>query len=425
MAAPVPRIAIIGAGPSGLCLARLLRQSSIPSTIYERDPDPTYRRTQGSSLDLHWDTGLRAMKKAGLWDEFLKYARYEGQALVIADKHDKRYMDENGPVDSLPGGPSGHDEGSAGNQASPVPPLEQDKDQRPEIDRADLKQILLDALPEDTIRWDQKVLSISEGSNGTVNLHIPNNSPEPYDLVIGADGAWSLVIYFVSSTKEIYTGLGGFDLKIQDGRSVPALSAFVGAGSYMAVGDQKTVMAQQNGSRAIVIYAWRARDEGWETRVPYDVQDPVAVKGVLREEYEGWDENIVRLTQVADGEVLVRSLYVLPVGYRWEHRQGATLIGDAAHLMTPFAGEGVNTALADSLELAEGIVAAVQRGKWEAGALDEAVRQYEEKMFPRAEVVCQESWSNMQDFMFDSRFPEKFMSIFGPKEGAAPPSKVE
>src|SRR5690349_6529220 len=71
-----PRIAIIGAGPSRLTLARLLVKGSIIPHVYERDPSPDYR-PQGGTLDLHGHSGLLALREAGLWDEFLKHARYD------------------------------------------------------------------------------------------------------------------------------------------------------------------------------------------------------------------------------------------------------------------------------------------------------------------------------------------------------------
>ena len=398
-----------GAGPSGLCLALLLRQSSISSTIYERDSDATSRGTQGGSLDLHWDTGLLALRKAGLWTKFLQYARYDSQAMVIADKHDARFFDENEPSLGVPGAPAEGAPLQDGAKESQASPPEDDEMQRPEIDRIELRQLLLEVLPENAIRWGQKVQSVSEGSNNTINLNLEDNTSETYDLVIGADGVWSRVRPFLTDTKPVYTGVGGFDLKITRGADFPHVNKFVGSGAYMSCSDRKTILAQQNGSGAIVIYAWRAREEGWEKNVTYDTRNPVAIKEALREEYQGWNENIVQLTQVADGDILVRSLYMLPVGHRWGHRKGATLIGDAAHAMTPFAGEGVNTALADSLELAERIITAVQQSKWQAGALDEAVKMYEDTMFVRAEPVCQESWNNLQDFIFDSQAPKTFV----------------
>jgi 2-polyprenyl-6-methoxyphenol hydroxylase-like FAD-dependent oxidoreductase len=89
-----PKIAIIGAGPAGLTLARLLHVSNanVSVTLYERDASPSSRPDQGGTLDLHTDTGPAALRKCNLWDSFLKYARYDGQELVIADKNATEYV---------------------------------------------------------------------------------------------------------------------------------------------------------------------------------------------------------------------------------------------------------------------------------------------------------------------------------------------
>ena len=79
------RISIIGAGPGGLMLARLLRVHGIPSRIYEADASAT-ARPQGGSLDLHPEDGLLAVSTAGLFDRFRQHARYEGQQTRIYDK---------------------------------------------------------------------------------------------------------------------------------------------------------------------------------------------------------------------------------------------------------------------------------------------------------------------------------------------------
>jgi len=74
------RIAIVGGGPAGCTLARLLQISKAPIkvTIFESDAGME-SRTQGGTLDLHTNTGIAALKKAKLYDEFLKYARYDGE----------------------------------------------------------------------------------------------------------------------------------------------------------------------------------------------------------------------------------------------------------------------------------------------------------------------------------------------------------
>ena len=87
MASP-QKIAIIGAGPAGLTLARLLHVSEVKVdlTIYELDASSTSRPDQGGTLDLHTDTGLAAIRKCDLWDSFMKYARPEGEELIFADR---------------------------------------------------------------------------------------------------------------------------------------------------------------------------------------------------------------------------------------------------------------------------------------------------------------------------------------------------
>ncbi|KAK9428335.1 hypothetical protein V1505DRAFT_423502 [Lipomyces doorenjongii] len=94
-------------------------------------------------------------------------------------------------------------------------------------------------------------------------------------------------------------------------------------------------------------------------------------------------------------------LYMLPVGHRWEHRTGATLVGDAAHLMTPWAGEGVNLALWDSLDLAYAlgrVLEAENAATWQA-ALEPRIREYEETMLLRAKEKAEETANNKDMFL--------------------------
>jgi flavin-dependent dehydrogenase len=67
-------------------------------------------------------------------------------------------------------------------------------------------------------------------------------------------------------------------------------------------------------------------------------------------------------------EADIKPLCMLPVGYRWERRTGVALIGDAARLMTPWAGGGVNLALWDSLDLAHVLAAVPEVANAAAGA---------------------------------------------------------
>ena len=68
------RIVIIGAGPGGLTLARILQQRGVKSAIYESE-ESANARNQGGSLDLHEDTGQSALRACGLIVEFKKLSR--------------------------------------------------------------------------------------------------------------------------------------------------------------------------------------------------------------------------------------------------------------------------------------------------------------------------------------------------------------
>ena len=306
--APPLRIAIIGAGPAGMTLAHLLLKALIHVTIFEGEASP-YARGQGGTLDLHDDTGLKALKEIGLWEEFLKYARYDGEAMAIADKNLKKYLYMGGTTKETSRG-------------------------RPEIDREKLRKILYEALPEDTVRWGCRLRSVEEDRS----LHFEHGVESGFDLIVGADGAWSKVRPLLSKVMPYYTGLGGVHSVINKPEEEhPDLYRLVDRGSLMCFSDGKGLTAQQMGDGSLSIGEWTQRPEDWQET--YNLSDPKEVKRALREEFHDWDSQLVAFINAADDNHLVpRSLYMLPVGHRWDHRAGFTLIGDAAHLMTPFAG---------------------------------------------------------------------------------------
>ncbi len=156
-------IAIIGAGPCGLTLARLLECKGIDYVVYERDESENSNRV-GGSLDIHQNTGQHALREGGLFDEFKRYARYDDTAVAIADKFGKRLLQFGQGRDA------------------------------PEIDRSDLRQILLDAIPKDKIKWGHALTSASVGEDSRPVLRFANGVVlSGFKLVVGADGAWSKV----------------------------------------------------------------------------------------------------------------------------------------------------------------------------------------------------------------------------------------
>ena len=158
-----PTIAIIGGGPCGLTLARLLECNGIDYIVYERDESENSKRT-GGSLDLHPETGQHALREGGLFDKFKKYARYDDTVFAIADKVGNKLLETGQGRDA------------------------------PEIDRCDLRQILLDAIPKDKIKWGHTLRSVTTGEDNGPILRFANGlALSGMKLVVGADGAWSKV----------------------------------------------------------------------------------------------------------------------------------------------------------------------------------------------------------------------------------------
>ena len=70
---------------------------------------------------------------------------------------------------------------------------------RPEVDRGQLRQMLLDSLPEGIVRWEHELSAVQPKDDGTFELVFRSGASERFDLIVGADGAWSRVRPLVSA----------------------------------------------------------------------------------------------------------------------------------------------------------------------------------------------------------------------------------
>ncbi len=78
---------------------------------------------------------------------------------------------------------------------------------------------------------------------------------------------------------------------------------------------------------------------------------------MFRKEFAGWSLVWNELFEGAALPLIRRPIYCAPLNQTWEALPNATLLGDAAHVMPPFAGEGANMAMLDALELSECLTA--------------------------------------------------------------------
>ncbi|MER5531556.1 NAD(P)/FAD-dependent oxidoreductase [Streptomyces sp. NPDC002677] len=342
------RISIIGAGPGGLTCARILQQRGIAATVYDRDRGPD-ARNQGGTLDLHADNGQIALREAGLLDEFFKLARPEGQEM--------RQMDPTGTITS-------HEIPAAHELF------------KPEIDRGQLRDLLLGSLQPGTVHWGRALDTISGPEDGPRHLHFTDGTTIQTDLVIGADGASSRVRPAVSPAVPQYTGVSFLEAWFSDVENRhPDLAELVGQGSAHAADGERGLFAQRNSGNHIRVYLVRRAPADWISTSGLTIEDTDGIRTLLLGEYAQWSPRMRRMITENDGPYVDRPIFALPVPHTWEHSPTVTLLGDAAHLMPPL-GVGVNLAMLDAAEIALALA--------DAATIADAIRTYEKTMLARS-----------------------------------------
>ncbi|KXS96658.1 hypothetical protein AC579_6329 [Pseudocercospora musae] len=371
-----PPIAILGAGPGGLTLARLLELKGFDYVVFERDSHRSHR-PQGGSLDIHVGSGQLAVKEAGLWDDFLEFARYDAPTTIT---------DKDGTVvfrmDPEPG------EGVF---------------DRPEIDRAALRNLLLDSVPTSKIQWGRKVSQLSRNKDGTMSVEFQEGRIEAgFQLVVGADGARSK-----ARSMAIYEGLAYLATAIDPTHSIyPKIVERAGKGTFNSVGTGKMLTLQYTGDGLYNVYIGLKLPVSWAVEGSRLLQDPPGLrKWLVEEPFADWAELVTDVIRDGEGEYRMWSLGSVPhESLNWTSVTDVTLVGDAAHVTYP-NGEGVNNAMHDSLQLAQKIE------EFGLNSLDRAVAEYEKLMLPRAREHVKDGLGT-RELMFGQKAPEGFKKVF-------------
>ncbi|WP_063734981.1 FAD-dependent oxidoreductase [Streptomyces sp. RTd22] len=368
-----PHVTIIGAGLGGLTLARVLHVHGIPATVYEAETAPT-ERAQGGMLDIHDYNGQLALQAADLMDEF--------RGLILEGRQAMRILDRDGAV--LFDEP---DDGTGG---------------RPEVQRGELRQILLDSLPAGTVRWGHKVSRTRALGEGRHEVAFADGTTVVTNLLVGADGAWSRVRPLLSTATPAYTGRSFVETYLFDSDTRhPAAAKAVGGGSMLALAPGKGIQAHREKGDTLHTYVALTAPREWFDAV--DFTDAAAAAARIAGEFDGWAPELTALITDSDAGPVPRPLYALPIGHRWGRVPGVTLLGDAAHLAAP-NGEGANLAMYDGAELGAALAA-------HPDDVETALASYEQAMFPRGAEAAADG-TRLHEYLFGDDAPHGLVAAF-------------
>lgn len=372
-----PHVAIIGAGIGGVALAVACLHRQIPFTLYERDHN-FEARSQGYGLTLQ--QAHKAIEGLGIFNLekgiiSTRHVVHNTEGKIIGEWGMRKWVQSNTNI-------------------SP-------KRTNIHIARQSLRLTLLKQLGERyEVQWGHQLIDIKECSDNCIDLSFKVNGEiknAKTDLVIGADGIRSTVRNLLIGEENSPLRYLGCIVIL----GICSLDALKNVESELL--DSATVFQTANGNDRIYIMPFDKESVMWQLSFPMLEQEAkeLSAKGAkfLKEEAckrTQWHEPIPQIISatleaqisgypVYDRELLTPSLL--------EKCGKATLIGDAAHPMSPFKGQGANQALLDALALAR----AISKGcgpisHWrEIGIRKNVLTEFESEMIERSAIKVKDS----------------------------------
>ncbi len=331
---------IIGGGIGGLTAALALRRPGCEIEVFERAPE---LGEVGAGLSL-WSNALAALDRLGVMEP-LRSRGVSGQTGAFRTPEGDVLLEMHaGPLGTAPEG---------------IILL---------LHRAELLGVLLDAAEHDSVRVGARFVGLEKDATG-VTAHFADGREARGDLLVGADGLRSAVRAALFGPHP--PRYGGYTAW----RAVTPFDV-----DHLTPGEtwgrgRRFGQWGMAGGRAYW-YATQAVPEG-------QGDPPQGRKQGLLDLFRGWHGPIEALIAATDEAAILRNdVYDRPPLRAWSVGR-VTLLGDAAHPMTPDMGQGACQAIEDAVVLADCLAG--------SGDVSPALRAYEDRRIPRTRRVVRES----------------------------------
>ena len=347
-------IAIIGAGIGGMTAAVTLAKKGVKVSIFEQAPELS-EVGAGLTITPNATKGLmylgleKQMKEVGMAHRQQGVRHFETGEMIVPLERGEKMLEKYGAYQF-------------------------------QAHRADVHNVLIDELKlhnSNTIYTDHELIDLNE-KNNSVELVFSNNETHEVDFVIGADGNRSVVRKIILGDDDpqfagyvAWRGLVPVELLGEDDFDECGSSAFIAPGRVFA---RYLVRNAELYNYVAFLATDEWAEEGWA------IPSKVDIVMDIFSDYNQQVKNIIAATPAKD--LFKWGIFAREPVSKWSTKN-ITLLGDAAHPLEPFMGQGASLAIEDGVVLGRIIE--------DSDSSDEIVSRYESARVERAHFVTEHS----------------------------------